>query len=74
MDERRDETQEQFDQPQSQEPGEGGHPEEAPGGGGQDRSGGDPHSGEHGSGDKPGSSAGAAGEGTQSTGHPGNAG
>jgi hypothetical protein len=72
MDERRDETQDQFDQPQSQEPAKGGHGEEQPGGGGSSDTESEPDQKERG--EKPGSPPGAAGEGTQSTGNPLNAG
>lgn len=79
MEDRKDETQDQFDQPQTQEPSEGGAGEEGP-------TGSDPGSGDGASdkggnrrlesdqGDGEGSRPGAAGEGTQSTGNPVNAG
>jgi hypothetical protein len=76
MDDRKDETQDQHDQPQSQKPSGTGYPEENPSGqsdGGevsQDEKGTEPTDREHDSGEKPGSTPGAAGEGTQSTGNP----
>jgi len=88
MSERKDESKEQFDQPQSQEPSEGGVPEEGPtgsdsdsrsdsggsGDGATDSGGNERLTQESDEEDEPGSTPGAAGEGTQSTGNPVNAG
>jgi len=82
MDERKDDTLDQFDQPQTQEPSEGGAGEEGPtgsdsvsggsGDGASDKGGNKRLESDQGDGE--GSRPGAAGEGTQSTGNPVNAG
>jgi hypothetical protein len=74
-DDRKDETQDQFDQKQSQEPGQSGYPEESPGSASPHDAGGAGEADESGSDSRGGpSKPGAAGEGSQSTGNPANAG
>lgn len=81
-DERKDETQDQFDTSQSQKPSDAGYPEENPGGSEGDGSGEvsreehdtSPTASERNVAGKPGTRPGAAGEGSQSTGNPAAAG